>query len=106
MTKTKREKKPGKLPPEILTFKADQSLVEALSRIPNRSEFIRGAILKAFESSCPFCHGTGTMTMNQRRHWDDFLVRHKLIECGECHETKIQCAGKRGAAAVCRSKRT
>ena len=47
----------GKL--QIITFKAEDALVEAMDDIPNRSEFIRSAILAALDGVCPLCHGTG-----------------------------------------------
>jgi len=54
---------------EIVTFKADRSLLEAMRGIPNRSAFIRQAILAALDSACPLCRGTGVLTPDQRRHW-------------------------------------
>ena len=104
--KKKRAAKIEKQPPEILTFKADAHLVAALSRTPNRSEFIRTAVLKAFENSCPFCRGTGTTTINQRKHREEFLGKHRITECEECHELRIQYvkAGNRGRRAPCPSK--
>jgi hypothetical protein len=78
--------------PEIITFKADASLLEALQGISNRSEFIRNAVLNALESVCPLCHGTGTLTMNQRRHWAKFAADHALHECTDCHEYHLVCA--------------
>jgi metal-responsive CopG/Arc/MetJ family transcriptional regulator len=75
----------------VITFKADASLLEALRAIPNRSEFIRSAILQALESHCPLCQGTGVLTPNQKRHWDEFAQHHQLAECDECHEVHIVC---------------
>ena len=43
--------------PSIVTFKADESLLEALRGIENRSEFIRTALLAALENICPVCKG-------------------------------------------------
>ena len=43
---------------EIITFKADEPLLEAMDGITNRSEFIRAAILSALDSVCPLCKGT------------------------------------------------
>jgi Na+-translocating ferredoxin:NAD+ oxidoreductase RnfC subunit len=75
----------------VITFKADASLFEALKNMPNRSEFIRTAILSALENSCPLCLGTGVLTPNQKRHWDEFAERHALQECEECHEVRLTC---------------
>ncbi|MBK9118135.1 MAG: CopG family transcriptional regulator [Phycisphaerales bacterium] len=77
----------------VITFKADSALLDALKNIPNRSEFIREAILAALDNSCPLCHGSGVLTPNQKRHWDSFTETHKLRECGDCHEIHLVCPG-------------
>lgn len=77
---------------EIVTFKADETLLEALQGVPNRSEFIRSAILAALDSACPLCRGTGILTPNQKRHWDEFARHHEITECDDCHELRLVCA--------------
>lgn len=77
---------------EIITFKADSSMLEALRGIPNRSEFIRSAVLEALHSLCPLCNGTGILTANQQNHWDAFTESHTIQECGDCHELHVTCA--------------
>jgi len=77
--------------PDIITFKVDESLAQAMKGVPNRSEFIRQAILAALESSCPLCGGTGVLTPNQKRHWDAFVAHHELSRCGKCNEIRITC---------------
>lgn len=76
---------------EIITFKADESLREALKGIPNRSEFIRHALLAALQNVCPLCCGTGILTPNQRRHWDAFAAHHSLTQCDDCNEFHLVC---------------
>ncbi len=76
---------------EIITFKADESLREAMRGIPNRSSFIRNAVLAALENSCPLCRGTGLLTPNQRRHWERFSRNHPMEECEHCHEMYLVC---------------
>jgi hypothetical protein len=81
---------------EIITFKVDESLRKAMKAIPNRSEFIRAAILTALDSVCPLCMGTGILTPDQRQHWDRFQENHRLVECADCHAVHLVCAeGKR-----------
>lgn len=70
---------------EVITFKVDPSLAEAMKDIPNRSQFIRGAILAALDSVCPVCLGTGVLTPHQRQRWDDFAREHPFEECPDCH---------------------
>lgn len=76
---------------EIITFKVDESLAQELKLIPNRSQFIRTALLQALKNECPVCHGTGTLTPNQKRHWDEFARTHHVVECTDCNETYIAC---------------
>jgi uncharacterized protein YbaR (Trm112 family) len=76
---------------EIVTFKVDHALSETLARMPNKSEFIRLAVLRALETCCPLCNGTGTLSVNQMRHWREFLGRHEIVRCEECRETYIAC---------------
>ena len=77
---------------EVITFKVDESLLEVMKGIPNRSEFIRTAILAALDSVCPLCKGTGILTPKQKEHWDVFARDHALAECDECHEMRLVCA--------------
>jgi hypothetical protein len=79
---------------EIITFKADESLSAALHGIPNRSEFIRAAILSALDSVCPLCQGSGILSPDQRRHWKTFAEDHAVRECDDCHELHLVCAHK------------
>jgi hypothetical protein len=76
---------------EIVTFKIDESLAEALRGVPNRSRFIRSAILAALQNDCPLCRGTGRLTPNQRRHWDEFAGSHVVERCDDCHELHLVC---------------
>ena len=62
---------------QIVTFKAEDALVKAMEDIPNRSEFIRSAILAALDGVCPLCHGTGVLNENQRRHQESLDVFHE-----------------------------
>ena len=80
---------------DIITFKAEASLVEAIKAVPNRSAFIRTAILSALDSACPVCAGTGVLSANQMKHWEAFAEDHALEECGKCHEVRVVCS--RGA---------
>lgn len=77
--------------PETITFKADETLAKALDNVPNKSEFIRTAILNALENSCPLCQGTGIMTSEQRAHWAKFLNTHSLHKCDACKAVHLVC---------------
>ena len=76
---------------EVITFKVDEALSNALAGLPNRSEFIRAAILDALDNACPLCRGVGILTPNQKRHWQAFAEHHQILECDECHEFHLIC---------------
>jgi len=88
------------LKPEIVTFKADASILDRMKGIPNRSEFIRAAILRALENTCPLCGGTGVLTPHQRAHWEEFERDHTLEMCDDCHEVRLVCGRRRSRSAV------
>ena len=94
----------GKKPKaEIITFKADDSLLKAVRSLHNRSEFIRDAILAALEGLCPVCKGRGVLTPNQQNHWKHLAVDHSVEECRKCRELRIVCSRrkpKRGTRAA------
>jgi hypothetical protein len=81
---------------EIITFKVDQLLSEELKGIENRSEFIRGAIQAALAGTCPLCKGSGTLSADQRRHWEAFAKDHPLRQCADCHAVHPVCQAERG----------
>jgi len=76
----------------VITFKVDDDLLKVLEKIPNRSAFIRTAIVSALENVCPLCNGTGKLTSNQKRHWQDFAEDHMMCTCRECHEKFLVCS--------------
>jgi hypothetical protein len=77
--------------PDIITFKVDAALGKILKAIPNRSQFIRAALLNALENTCPLCQGTGLLSPDQRKHWEAFAQDHVLRECDSCREVHLVC---------------
>jgi hypothetical protein len=77
---------------EIVTFKVDDTLLDLMKGIRNRSEFIRTALLNALENACPLCKGTGVLTPKQKEHWDTFSRDHVIQECSDCHELHLICS--------------
>ena len=75
----------------IITFKVDEKLAEAMERMPNRSAFIRSAILAAMENVCPLCTGTGILSVDQRNHWDRFARDHSVRKCRDCDSVYLVC---------------
>ena len=89
----------------MVTLKVDADLAQALKALPNRSEFIRQAMLKALENACPLCQGTGMLSVAQRRHWDRFAKRHPLVHCAECDTYHLDCR-QGGSRGDCRPEST
>ena len=58
---------------EVITFKVDGNLAQALSGLPNRSEFIRSAILNSLDRACPLCRGIGIVTPEQKLLWERYM---------------------------------
>lgn len=77
---------------EVITFKADKELMRLLKAVPNRSEFIRTALLVALDNLCPFCRGTGVLTPHRKKHWDDLAAHHDRRECRECNDQVLVCS--------------
>ncbi len=76
---------------EVITFKAEAKLAAALRAVPNRSSFIRSAVLHALEHVCPLCGGSGVFTPEQRRHWREFEASHSVERCQDCHAVHLVC---------------
>jgi hypothetical protein len=76
---------------DLISFKVEPSLAEAIERLPNRSEFIRKAVLAALRSTCPLCQGIGVLTPEQRSHWDRFTRRHTVERCEDCNAVHLHC---------------
>jgi len=76
---------------EIITFKVDRHLADALAGIRNRSAFIREAIEMALGGQCPMCRGTGVLTPAQQEHWREFSAHHRVAECDQCSELHLIC---------------
>lgn len=88
---------------EMISFKVDESLRQALSDIPNRSDFIRNAVVAALDSSCPLCKGTGVLSAKQKQHWDSFAEDHTVKECRQCHEFHLVCGNQPGRKSAHRT---
>ena len=80
----------------IITFKVDESLMGAMRGIPNRSEFIRCAILGALDSTCPVCKGTGMLTLEQREEWHECMSFSKVEKCDSCTSMRVVTRGGNG----------
>jgi hypothetical protein len=81
----------GRKKEEVITFKVDENLAQALGAMRNKSDFIRRAVLDALGNVCPVCNGTGSLTISQMNHWNDFSAHHHVESCDDCHESHLVC---------------
>ncbi len=79
-----------------VTFKVDASLADAMERLPNRSAFIREAVLGALDNACPLCQGTGVLSPNQKKHWEALAPDHAVEPCRTCREPRLVCSRRSG----------
>lgn len=52
-----------------VVFKADAEMADLLDSLPNRSEFIRRAILGQIHRNCPLCRGAGVVPIGIGEHY-------------------------------------
>lgn len=58
-----------------IAFKVEASLAAFLERVPNRSEFIRRAILSELHRECPLCHGAGIVPIGIGEHFAELVEK-------------------------------
>ena len=75
----------------VITFKAEDELLAALEKVPNKSQFIRAAVLNALAETCPLCGGAGFLNERQLKHWKSFEREHLIHRCGRCDGLEIEC---------------
>ncbi len=67
-----------------VTFKVDKELANLLKTLPNRSEFIRDAIMSKMAVPCPACGGSGKMSKRQALDIKALLDSHYVGRCLNC----------------------
>jgi hypothetical protein len=76
---------------DLITFKVEHSLAEQIDCLPNKSEFIRNALLGALENICPLCQGKGVLNLEQADHWKRFTAHHRVERCTDCQAVYLSC---------------
>jgi hypothetical protein len=69
---------------EIVAFKVEAELAGFLNNLPNKSDFIRKAILAQFGMTCPLCTGTGVVARGRHDHFKPVIEAHKERACEKC----------------------
>ncbi len=67
-----------------VTFKVDEELAKLLKALPNKSEFIREAIMSKMAVPCPACGGSGKMSKRQAMDIRALLESHYVGRCLNC----------------------
>ena len=68
----------------VVTFKVEDDVASFLDAMPNKSEFIRKALLAALLEPCPVCHGKGSVPRSLRRDLEIIFGGEKFIPCSFC----------------------
>ena len=82
----------------VITFKAEDDLLAALEKVPNKSQFIRAAVLNALQETCPLCGGAGFLNERQLKHWKSFTKEHIVHRCGRCDGLAFECRKHSGGS--------
>jgi hypothetical protein len=74
-------KKPTKT---LVAFKVEPELAEVLNRLPNKSAFIRKAIVAHLGLTCPLCNGSGSVSRGIHNHFAALIHAHRIQACVGC----------------------
>jgi hypothetical protein len=88
----------------VVSFRVDQHLAEVLNNLPDKSAFIREAILQRFHTVCPFCQGRGVLPKLIADWLQKQMPGAEMAECTCCHfaypthlvESEVRQAGPEG----------
>lgn len=68
----------------IVAFKVEDELAEFLNKLPNKSAFIRKAIVAQLGMACPLCGGTGVVPRGLHDHYAPILAKNNMRNCDGC----------------------
>lgn len=68
----------------VVSFRVDSHLAEMLSRLPDKSAFIREAVLKRFYDVCPLCQGHGVLPSIVAGWWATRVAETNPRKCRCC----------------------
>src|ERR1700730_7579182 len=75
---------PKPLKTKVVAFKVETELADLLSKIPNKSAFIRKAIAAQLGVACPLCHGKGVVPRGVHDHYAPLLAKFSSRDCDSC----------------------
>jgi len=76
--------KGSKPKPAVVAFKVEKELAEILDQLPNKSAFIRKAIVAQLGMACPLCQGSGVVPRGLHDHYAALLGRLNSRQCEGC----------------------
>lgn len=68
----------------VVAFKVEAELAEILNRLPNKSAFIRKAIMAQLSVACPLCRGAGYLPKGLHDHYAALLHQFNSRACDHC----------------------
>jgi hypothetical protein len=69
---------------EVVAFKVEKELADLLNQLPNKSAFIRKAIVAQLSMACPLCNGAGLVSRGVHDHYAPLLARISSRHCDGC----------------------
>jgi hypothetical protein len=69
---------------QVVAFKVEEELAEFLNKLPNKSAFIRKAIVAQLGMACPLCTGTGIVPPGVHDHFAPVLAKNNIRKCDGC----------------------
>ena len=79
----------GPLKSRTVAVKVEDELADFLDRLPNKSDFIRRAILAQFGTACPLCAGSGQVPAAIGEHYGPVLRQHRERACLKCGTVEV-----------------
>jgi hypothetical protein len=68
----------------VVAFKVEEELADLLNKLPNKSAFIRKAIVAQLGMTCPLCNGQGVVPRGLHDHYAGLVRTHNLRACEKC----------------------
>ncbi|HYG75819.1 MAG TPA: hypothetical protein VEK08_12515 [Planctomycetota bacterium] len=68
----------------VVTFKVEEEVAAFLDAMPNKSDFIRKALLNALLEPCPVCNGKGSVPRSLARDLEMIFKKKEFVPCSFC----------------------
>jgi hypothetical protein len=69
---------------DVVAFKVEAELAALLNKLPNKSAFIRKAIVSHLGVECPLCRGSGVVPRGVHDHYSAMLGKLNHRNCDGC----------------------